>query len=36
MIYPRPWLDAIGIALLALVIVMQLVRRGQRPRAVVH
>ena len=36
LIYPRPWLDAIGMALLAGVIVMQLVRRGQRPRAVVH
>ena len=36
LIYPRPWLDAIGMALLAGVIVMQLVRRGQRPRAAVH
>ena len=36
LIYPRPWLDAIGIALLAGVILMQLVRRGQRPRAVIH
>jgi TRAP transporter 4TM/12TM fusion protein len=36
MIYPRPWLDAVGIALLAMVIVTQLVRRRQRPRAVVH
>jgi TRAP-type uncharacterized transport system fused permease subunit len=36
LIYPRPWLDAIGMALLAGVIVVQLVRRGQRPRAVIH
>ena len=36
LIYPRPWLDAIGMALLAGVIVLQLVRRGQRPRAVIE
>ncbi|HKO67583.1 MAG TPA: TRAP transporter fused permease subunit [Burkholderiaceae bacterium] len=36
LIYPRLWLDAIGIALLAAVFVMQWMRRGQRPRAVTH
>ena len=36
LIYPRLWLDAIGIALLAAVIVMQLMRRAQRRRAVLH
>ena len=35
LIYPRPWLDAIGMALLAVVIVTQFVRRPQRPRAAV-
>jgi TRAP-type uncharacterized transport system fused permease subunit len=36
LIYPRPWLDTIGMALLAAVIVLQLVRRGHRPRAAAH
>jgi len=30
MIYPRPWLDAIGFVLLACVVVLQLLRRRQR------
>ena len=34
MIYPRPWLDAIGFALLVAVIVLQLVRRPRRTAAV--
>jgi TRAP transporter 4TM/12TM fusion protein len=36
LIYPRPWLDAIGMALLALVIVTQLLRRAQRSRPVIQ
>ena len=33
LIYPRPWLDVIGIAVLAAVIVLQLLRRRQRTEA---
>jgi TRAP-type uncharacterized transport system fused permease subunit len=33
LIYPRPWLDVIGIAVLAAVIVLQLLRRRQRVEA---
>ena len=33
LIYPRPWFDAIGIALLGAVIVLQLVRRQRRTAA---
>jgi TRAP-type uncharacterized transport system fused permease subunit len=33
LIYPRPWLDVIGIAVLAAVMVLQLLRRRQRVEA---
>ena len=33
LIYPRPWLDVIGIAVLAAVIGLQLLRRRQRTEA---